>query len=386
MRADPPAERERARGPGVRLRIALIAPLFAPLRPAMPYGPHAFLLDLAGALASRGHAVRVYCAAGSIAPGLRLVEVPVSPLAATALVRPPAARWADPAASAARRRRPAATSPVVAAAMRDAFRRAFEAIDQGGADAISGHAFDAAAIAGAEDRPLLHTLHLPPFVPEVVDAARSSHGVLATVSEAARRDWTGAGVGEVLVLRNGIPESDPDPATVEPVALLAGRISPEKGVAAGIRVARRAGLRARVVGEAYDRGYFETEVGPLLEQVELLPTVPRPALWRLMARAAVTLLPIAWEEPFGLVAAEAQMAGCPVVGYRRGALPEIIEEGVSGILVDPDDEDALVAAVGRARRLDRARVRASARRRLGLEAAVDAYEAALLEVAGGRRR
>ncbi|MBF6605683.1 MAG: glycosyltransferase [Chloroflexi bacterium] len=367
----------------MRLRIAVVAPLFAPLRPAMPYGPHAFLLDLAGSLASRGHEVRVYCAAGSTAPGLQLVEVPVSPLVTTTLVRPVAERQADRSSSLAR---PRPTAPRAAAAVRDTFRRAFDAIDQQGADAISGHAFDAAAIECTTGRPVLHTLHLPPIVPEVVAAARRTHGVLATVSEAARRDWAAAGIADVLVLRNGIPDQAPEPATVEPVALIAGRISPEKGVAAGIRVALRAGLRPRVVGEAYDRTYFETEVRPLLDQVELLPTVPRHALWRLMARAAVTLLPIAWEEPFGLVAAEAQMAGSPVVGYRRGALPEVVEEGVSGFLVDPDDEDALVVAVSRAQRLDRARVRASARRRLGLDAAVDAYEAVLLEVAGGRRR
>ncbi|MHB8399069.1 MAG: glycosyltransferase [Candidatus Limnocylindrales bacterium] len=367
----------------LRLRIAVVAPLFAPLRSAMPYGPHAFLLDLAGSLASRGHEVRVYCAAGSFVPGVQLVEVPVSPLAMTALVRPVAERQADRSSSVARLR---PSAPRAADAVRDAFRRAFDAIDQQGADAISGHAFDAAAIECATGRAVLHTLHLPPIAPQVVAAARGTHGVLATVSEAARRDWAAAGVADVLVLRNGIPDQAPEPAPVEPVALIAGRISPEKWVAAGIRVALRAGLRPRVVGEVYDRTYFESEVRPLLDRVELLPTVPRHDLWRLMARAAVTLLPIAWEEPFGLVAAEAQMAGCPVVGYRRGALPEVIEEGVSGFLVDPDDEDALVVAVNRAQWLDRARVHASARLRLGLDAAVDAYEAVLQEVADGRRR
>lgn len=371
----------------MRLRIAVVAPLFAPLRSAMPYGPHAFLLDLARSLASRGHEVHVYCAAGSIVPDLQLVEVPVSPLAMTALVRPVAERQADRSSRVARPRPSAPReADAVGNAVRDTFRRAFDAIDQQGADAISGHAFDAAAIECATGRHVLHTLHLPPIAPQVVAAAQGTQGVLATVSEAARRDWAASGVADVLVLRNGIPDQAPEPAMVEPVALIAGRISPEKGVAAGIRVALRAGLRPRVVGEAYDRTYFETEVRPLLDQVELLPTVPRHTLWRLMARAAVTLLPIAWEEPFGLVAAEAQMAGCPVVGYRRGALPEVVEEGVSGFLVDPDDEDALVVAVGRAQRLDRARVRASARLRLGLDAAVDAYEAVLLEVAGGRRR
>jgi glycosyltransferase involved in cell wall biosynthesis len=79
------------------------------------------------------------------------------------------------------------------------------------------------------------------------------------------------------------------------------------------------------------------------------------------------------------VAAEAQMAGCPVAGYRRGALPEVVEEGVGGVLVDPDDVEALAGAIRACLKLDRRLVRASAQRRLGLEAALDRYEVALDE-------
>lgn len=102
----------------------------------------------------------------------------------------------------------------------------------------------------------------------------------------------------------------------------------------------------------------------------------------MMAGTAVTVCAVRWDEPFGLVAAEAQMAGCPVAGYRRGALPEVVEGGVGGILVDPDDIDALSGAIRDCLTLDRQLVRASARRRLGLEAALDRYEVALAEAAG----
>ena len=78
-----------------------------------------------------------------------------------------------------------------------------------------------------------------------------------------------------------------------------------------------------------------------------------------------------------MVAAEAQMAGCPVAGYRRGALPEVVQEGVSGFLAAPDDVQGLATAIGDCLALDRASVRASAQRRLGLEPALDRYEAAL---------
>ncbi len=363
-----------------RMKIAVVAPLFAPLLPTQPYGPRAILVDLARALGRRGHEVVVYCATGSNVPGLALREVPVSPIVGRARVDPgPRPPGSEPSSAGA-----STLHHAVAAATCEAFTRVYEAIDHEGADAITQHAFDAEALELAGTRPVLHTLHLPPIVPRVVAAAAHVRAPIATVSRAARRDWVAAGVPVSLVLRNGVPTWEPGSPEVEPVAIIAGRISPEKGVAVAIRVALRAGLRPWVVGEPYDRDYFESDVVPLLGAVRLLPTVTREELWRMMARATVTLMPIAWEEPFGLVAAEAQMAGCPVVAYRRGALPEVVEEGVGGLLVEPGDEDGLVQAIDAARGLDRGRLMASARRRLGLEAAVDAYERELSRIATGR--
>jgi glycosyltransferase involved in cell wall biosynthesis len=102
----------------------------------------------------------------------------------------------------------------------------------------------------------------------------------------------------------------------------------------------------------------------------------------MMARCAVTVCAVRWDEPFGMVAAEAQMAGCPVAAYRRGALPEVVEEGVSGFLAQPDDISALAHAIAQCLDLDRAEIRSSARRRLGFEPVLDRYEAALREAAG----
>ena len=118
-----------------------------------------------------------------------------------------------------------------------------------------------------------------------------------------------------------------------------------------------------------------------LSNAQQLGVLTREHLRQVMAGSAVIVCAVRWEEPFGLVAAEAQMAGCPVAAYRRGALPEVVEEGVSGFLAEPDDVDSLAAAIRSCMALDRAQVRASARRRLGLEAALDAYESALREVA-----
>jgi glycosyltransferase involved in cell wall biosynthesis len=339
------------------VRIAVVASLVTPLREAQLGGAQAFLTDLARELSARGHDVRVYCSEGSDLSGLRLVTVPAPADVRRALVRP------------------AGAPPAPHLGLRRAFAALFEAVTRDSCDAVSQHAFDAEAIELSAGLPVFHTLHLPPLVPAVVEAARRSTAPFVTVSEAMRAAWSAAGLPRACVIPNGVPDVEPPAVPVLRRALVAGRVSPEKGTAEAVRAARAAGLEPLLAGTVYDRAYWEREVG-----VPVRP-VPRPELWRLMAASAVTLMPVAWEEPFGLVAAESQMAGCPVVAYRRGGLPEVVADGAGGVLVPPDDFAAFTAAVPVALELDRARVREQARPRLGIARAAAAYEAALASVA-----
>ncbi len=334
-----------------------MASLVTPLRPNLAGGAQAFVCDLARELHDRGHEVALYCASRSQVPGVDLVEIEVPAGVAEALVMPGGA------------------PPQAVAALGEGFERLFAELRRQAPDVVSQHAFDAEAIELAEGLRVLHTLHMPPMVPAVVEAARRSRAAFATVSEAARRDWSAVGLEPVRVLRNGIPDFGVEPRPPEPVAVIAGRISPEKGTAAALRVATAAGLEPLLLGEVYDRAYHEREV-------RLQPrAVGREELSRIMAGAAATLMPVEWEEPFGLVAAESQMAGCPVAGYRRGGLPEVVSEGVGGYLVEPGDEAGLVEAVHRAAGLDRAAIRRSALGRLLIGPAVAAYEEALTSLA-----
>jgi glycosyltransferase involved in cell wall biosynthesis len=93
-----------------------------------------------------------------------------------------------------------------------------------------------------------------------------------------------------------------------------------------------------------------------------------------MARAAVVLYPVRWDEAFGMAAAEAQACGTPVVAFRRGALGEVIADGVTGFLVPPDDIQAAVDAVGRTAGISRSACRDHAERHLDLELSLDAHE------------
>src|SRR5205807_6753359 len=124
-------------------------------------------------------------------------------------------------------------------------------------------------------------------------------------------------------------------------------------------------------GGAYGAGYA-SGLRERFPTVDFRDAMPRAELWKLMSRSRALLCPILWDEPFGLAAAEAQAAGMPVIGFARGALPEVVADGVTGALVTGIDEAA--AAVHGAESFDRRVCRVHAERTLSLQATVDSYE------------
>jgi glycosyltransferase involved in cell wall biosynthesis len=173
--------------------------------------------------------------------------------------------------------------------------------------------------------------------------------------------------------------------TAGPGALFGGRLSPEKGAAEAIDIARAAGVPIDVYGDVYDAGYSREQIDPRRgwPGVTVHQGVPRASLWAAMARAAVVLCPSRWDEPFGLAAAEAQACGTPVVAFRRGGLSEIVVDGVTGFLVPPDDVGAAAAAVAKAAGISRQACRDHAMGELDLELSLDAHERLYRRVADG---
>lgn len=191
---------------------------------------------------------------------------------------------------------------------------------------------------------------------------------MITVSRVQSDAWRAAGVPNTPV-PNGVPTGR-FPWSVRPGdgALFAGRFTAEKGVLDAIRIAERAHTTLSLAGWPYDRAFAEREVYPRASRpdVVLLGSLDRHQLWRRMAEAAVVLCPAKWDEPFGLVAAEAQAAGTPVVAYRRGALAEVIVDGETGFLVDEGDVESAAVAVREALLLGRAACRRHAETRLDI--------------------
>ena len=150
------------------------------------------------------------------------------------------------------------------------------------------------------------------------------------------------------------------PAPKEPAYLaFLGRISPEKRPDRAIAIAKRAGLPLKIAAkvDAVDAAYFREVIEPLLGDplVEFIGEIGDGAKSAFLGNAKALLFPIDWPEPFGLVMIEAMACGTPVVAWRCGSVPEIVEDGETGFIVASEDE--AVAAVARLHRIDRRRVR-----------------------------
>ena len=154
-----------------------------------------------------------------------------------------------------------------------------------------------------------------------------------------------------------------------------GRICPEKRVDRAIRIAKRVGIRLKIAAkiDRVDRDYFETEIKPLLDDplIEFLGEIGDDDKAAFLGNAYALLFPIDWPEPFGLVMIEALSCGTPVIAYRRGSVPEVVEHGLTGLVVD--DEDEAVTAVRRASMLDRLWVRQRFEERFTVERMVANY-------------
>jgi glycosyltransferase involved in cell wall biosynthesis len=138
-----------------------------------------------------------------------------------------------------------------------------------------------------------------------------------------------------------------------------GRISPEKRLDRAITIARRAGLPLKVAAkiDSVDRAYFHDHIQPLLDDplVEFIGEIADAEKAGFLGDAAALLFPIDWPEPFGLVMIEAMACGTPVVGWNCGSVPEVLDDGITGRIVD--SEDAAVAAVEEVMSFDRRTVR-----------------------------
>ena len=181
---------------------------------------------------------------------------------------------------------------------------------------------------------------------------------VVSISDAQRRPVPHA--TWVRTIHHGVPERllTPRPVTPEYLAFL-GRISPEKAIDRAIRIAGRSGFPIKIAAkiDKVDWDYFEEEIRPLfgLPHGEYIGEIGDDEKSDFLSGAIALLAPIEWPEPFGLVQIEAMACGTPVIAFNRGAVPEVLEDGLTGFIVE--DETSAVGAVYRLGELSREKIR-----------------------------
>lgn len=234
------------------------------------------------------------------------------------------------------------------------------------------------------DLPKIQT-YMRPVNPGNMQKVRALGGrrVHYTAVSAAIRDTGAPGGGDWSVIYNCAPVAeftptlDVDPRTAP--LLFLGRLERCKGAHTAIAVARRLGRALIIAGNQsalpHERAYFEREVVPNIDGrlVRYVGPVDNAQKNVLLGDSAALLLPVEWEEPFPVVLPEALLCGTPVVGFRRGGIPEGIADGRTGFICD--DAGQMASAVERLPAIDRAVCRAEAVRRFSDDAIVAEYEA-----------
>lgn len=332
------------------LRIGMVAPPWFQIPPQGYGGTEAVVAALADQLALRGHHVTLISAGPNGTRAQEHVQVfehPPSEL----LGRSP-------------------MPEVIAAA------EAARALQDFELDIVHDHSLAGPLLAAGRRVPTVTTMHGPVsgLNGEYFRRLGTSVDIIA-ISDAQRRqapdlNWIGTVHNAVDVA------SFPFTATKEPFLLWLGRFSPDKGAHLAIDAAKAAGRRIVLAGklnEAPEREYFEAHVKPRLGQdADYLGEADAVLKRELFSKASALLFPIQWEEPFGMVMAEAMACGTPVVATRRGSVPEVVCDGVSGIIVD--DVSSMPEAISRAEQLNPQHVRNWAEACFDLPVMAEGYE------------
>ncbi len=352
-----------------KLRICLIATSRFPVREPFAGGLEAHTHVLASELVRRGHEVSLFAGEGSDT-ALPVEVLPVDTFecseTARADVAAPPDRWM---------------------AEHHAYLGLMLELSRSG-----HHRFDVVhnntlhhlpvAMGAAVAVPMVTTLHTPP-VPWLESAVcfAPDHSRFAAVSECTARAWEHA-VASTTIL-NGVDTDLWSRGAGGRTAVWTGRIVPEKAPHLAIDAARSAGIPIVLAGPVMDRDSYDGRVAPRLGPVaEYLGHLSQAELNEVVGRAAVAVVTPEWDEPYGLVAAEAMACGTPVAAFARGALPELVDD-VTGRLAPVGDVHGLGGAIREAATLDREAVRRTAELRFGKQRMVDEYEQLYLDMVAG---
>lgn len=229
------------------------------------------------------------------------------------------------------------------------------------------------AMAATSVAPVVTTLHTPPtpWLEPAIRLMDQSRARFVAVSGHTARQWSHVTTPEVVLNGVDVDRWRPGPGGDDLVWF--GRLVPEKAPLEALRIAAAAGRRIRLAGPAPNPTYFDQAVRPLLgPDAEYVGHLGVDDLAGLVGLSAACLVTPAWDEPYGLVAAEALACGTPVLAYRRGGLPEFVVPG-TGVLVEGGDVEGAALRVRQVTGLDRSGCREHAVRHCSVDRMIDAY-------------
>ncbi|MDA0185767.1 glycosyltransferase family 4 protein [Solirubrobacter phytolaccae] len=344
------------------MRIGIIAAARFPIAEPFAGGLEAHVWDLADRLRRQDHDVTLFAGPGSDPRlGVELLDLrrPALSDAARADVSMTAPEWLDEHH----------------AYLQLMVRLARTAADD--FDVIHNHSLHHLPIAMASTLPvpIVSTLHTPPtpWLESAIQVQDTCPVTFVAVSAHTAAAWSHL-IPDAHVIHNGVDVHRWRPGSGGGPAVWFGRLVPEKGAHLAIDAAVLAGRELRLAGPISDRTYFEQEIRPRLTQpgIEYVGHRTQAQLAELVGDASVALVTPCWDEPYGLVVAEALACGTPVAAFARGALPELLDDAC-GRLVEPGDVRALAAAVDDAAQLSRAAARRHAVEECSLETMVGRY-------------
>ena len=337
------------------MRIAMIAPPWFTVPPQGYGGVENMCADLVDGLVDRGHEVTLIGAGKAGTRAGRFLST---------YAEPPSGRLGEP------------LPEVLHSA---AVARILAGLD---VDLVHDHTLAGPLLARGRGVPTVVTMH-GPVAGEPGEYYRQLGDTVSLVAISAAQRRAAPDLAWRGTVHNAIDVSSfPYRAEKEEMVLFLGRLHPDKGVHLAIDAARGAGLPIVVAGkcsEPVEQEYFRTFIEPRLgPDVTIFGTADAAAKRELLARATALVFPILWEEPFGMVMIEAMACGTPVVALRRGAVPEVVVDGVTGILCD--DPADLPAAITAARDLSPAECRAHVANCFDAETMVGGYESVYREL------
>jgi glycosyltransferase involved in cell wall biosynthesis len=333
-----------------QMHIAMVAPPYFDVPPSAYGGIEVVVADLVDALVDRGHKVTLIGAGKHATKAQRFM---------TTYDVGPADRLGEP-------------MPEIVHAAKVA-----SILDTLTVDVIHDHTMAGPLMARGRLTPTVVTAH-GPVLGDPGDYYRALGDTIQLVAISDAQQATAPDLPWSARVHNAIrARTFPFRAEKEEYALFLGRFHPEKSPHLAIDAARAAGLPIVLAGkcsEPIERAYFTREVEPRIDKdVTVFGVADATAKRRLLSRAACMLFPISWEEPFGLVVIEAMACGTPVVALRRGAVPELIVDGQTGIIVD--DPSELPGAIARSRQIDPVACRKHVEANFTVEVMAEGYEA-----------